>query len=92
MATKLAYEAATGQLDLSEQQQLELFEAATEGLTPQRVNAVMQRQFTGDGPIVFLTTDAPPADGNAGVEALLDKAAREIVRREAPPAEAPKTE
>jgi ribonuclease P protein component len=26
------------------------------------------------------------------IEALLDKAAREIVRREAPPAEAPKTE
>ncbi len=74
IAARLAHEAAIGEIDLSEQQQLNLFEAATKGLTLERVNAVLRDQFAGDGPIVFVTTDAPLPGGNAGVEALLDQA------------------
>ena len=74
LADALAGEAATGRIDLSDQQQLDLFEAAAKGLTLERVNAALRERFTGEGPIVFIATDAQPPGGKAGVEALLDQA------------------
>ena len=74
IALRLAGEAATGEIDLSGRQRLELFEEAVKGLTAERVNALLRGQFAGEGPVIFVTTDKPPPGGNAGVEALLDKA------------------
>lgn len=75
IATRLAGEAAAGQIDLNEQQRLDLFDAAMKGLTLERVIAVLRDQFVGEGPIVFFASDAPPPGDKAGVEAMLDKAA-----------------
>jgi zinc protease len=74
IALRLAQESATGEIDLSDQQRLDLFEAAVKGLRAERVNALLRSQFAGEGPVVFLATDAPLPGGDASVEALLDKA------------------
>jgi zinc protease len=85
-AELLADEAASGQIDLSDQQRLGLFEEAVKGLTLERVNAALKAQFSGEGPVVFLVTPAPPPGGKAAVEALLDQAAAARLAAYAPPA------
>ena len=84
--TGWAHEAASGQIDLSEQQQLDLFEVAAKGLTLERVNAVLRAQFSGEGPVIFLSTASSPPGGKAGVEAMLNRAERQ---RRLPPMFAP---
>ncbi len=71
---RLGYEAETGEIDLSPQQQLDLFEASVKGLTPDRANAVLRAQFSGEGPIIFLATPTQPAGGVPGLEAMFARA------------------
>jgi len=46
---------------------LEVFERAVAGLTAESVNAVLRRQFEGQGPLVFVTAPTAPAGGEAAV-------------------------
>jgi zinc protease len=88
---RLGYEAETGEIDLSPQQQLDLFEAAVKGLTLDRVNTVLRAQFSGEGPIIFMASPAQPAVGAAGVEAMLAKAEAAPLATYAPPVPKPWT-
>ncbi len=88
---RLGYEAETGEIDLSPQQQLDLFEAVVKGLTLQRVNAVLSARFSGEGPIIFLAVPAQPAGGVPALEAMLAKARAAPLAAYSPPVAKPWT-
>ena len=74
IASRLAEEAASGEIDLSDQQQLDLFEAAAKGLTADRVNQALRARFAGEGPVIVLTSGAPALADKGGVQTLLASA------------------
>ena len=74
IASKLADEAARGEIDLSDQQQLDIFDAAANGLTADRVNAALRTRFAGEGPVIFLASGTPALADETGVETMLASA------------------
>jgi zinc protease len=63
---------------------LALFEATVKGLTAARVSAALKATFTGEGPLLFLSTPQPFAGGEAMVLAAYEASRRTPVT--APPA------
>lgn len=56
---------------------LELFNAAVDGLTVEAVNAAVRDAFQGNGPLAFVTTPVPIEGGEAAVTAALE-ASRQV--------------
>ena len=54
------------------QTSLELFNAAVEGLTAERVNAVLPQVFAGEGPLALFVTPVEVEGGEAAVTAALE--------------------
>lgn len=54
------------------QTNLDIFNAATEGLTPDAVNAVLRTVFEGQGPLALVVTPEPIEGGEAAVTAMLE--------------------
>src|SRR3546814_994086 len=61
---------------------LDIFNAAVEGLTLEKVNAIAKTMFTGQGPIVSLLSSSPIEGGNGTLRAAYDSSVRLAV---APP-------
>src|SRR3546814_2244330 len=61
---------------------LDIFNAAVEGLTQEKVNAIAKAMFTGQGPIVSLLSSSPIEGGNGTLRAAYDSSVRLAV---APP-------
>src|SRR3546814_12145999 len=61
---------------------LDIFNAAVEGLTLKKVNAIAKTMFTGQGPIVSLLSSSPIEGGNGTLRAAYDSSVRLAV---APP-------
>jgi zinc protease len=74
MASFMAQQAERGEIDLSPQQQLDLFETTVAGLTAARVNQVLRAQFVGEGPVIFLAADAPAPTDVPRLQALFASA------------------
>jgi zinc protease len=55
---------------------LQLFDAAVEGLTAAEVTAALRPVFEGQGPVVLVTTPAPIEGGEAAVTAALEASRR----------------
>jgi zinc protease len=70
-------------------QDLELFEDDVKGLKADEVNAALREDFSGNGPLVFLSTNAPVDGGDAAVLAAFKAADSAAVT--APEAVADKT-
>ena len=58
---------------------LELFNAAVEGLTPAQVDAAVRPVFEGQGPVVLVTTPVAIEGGEAAVTAALEASRRTAV-------------
>lgn len=56
----------------SPQTNLDIFNAAVEGLTPAAVDTAVKAAFEGQGPLVLVVTPEPIEGGEAGVTALLE--------------------
>ena len=54
------------------QTNLDIFNAAVEGLTPAAVNAVIRTVFEGQGPLALVVTPEPIEGGEAAVTAMLE--------------------
>src|SRR3546814_16222797 len=61
---------------------LDIFNAAVEGLTLEKVNAIAKTMFTGQGPNVSLLSSSPTEGGNGTLRAAYDSSVRLAV---APP-------
>src|SRR3546814_14360147 len=61
---------------------LDIFNAAVEGLTLEKVNAIAKTMFTGQGPIVSLLSSSPIEGGNGTLRAAYDSSVRLAVRSE----------
>src|SRR3546814_9356660 len=55
---------------------LDIFNAAVEGLTLEKVNAIAKTMFTGQGPIVSLLSSSPIEGGNGTLRAAYDSSVR----------------
>ena len=66
-------------------QNLANFDRYVSGLTPAQVDAAMRAAFSGEGPVVAVSSPGPVPGGEAAVKAVLDKALSAPV---APPASA----
>jgi zinc protease len=55
-------------------QDLELYEGVVKGLKADEVNAVLRETFSGNGPLVFVSTSAPVEGGDAAVLAAFKAA------------------
>ena len=58
---------STPEVETSPAEDLALFDAAVKGLTPAEIDAAMKLAFSGSGPLVLLSTDAPIEGGEAAL-------------------------
>ncbi|MBX7200381.1 MAG: insulinase family protein [Rhodospirillaceae bacterium] len=74
LAGALERAAANNNVFTSPAQSLEMFNANLKDLKAAEVNAVLKEIFTGNGPLVFVSTPKPIAGGEAAVMAALSRA------------------
>src|SRR3546814_491235 len=82
LAGKLVYAVNDRQVFAAPATSLDIFNAAVEGLTLEKVNAIAKTMFTGQGPIVSLLSSSPIEGGNGTLRAAYDSSVRLAV---APP-------